>query len=32
MGEKFLYKDIQPVYTIILMEKSSEVFKEMPED
>ena len=30
--EKFSYKDIAPVYTIIFMEKSPQIFKEFPED
>ena len=30
--EKFSYKDIAPVYTIIFMEKSPQIFREFPED
>ena len=30
--DKFSYKDLAPVYTIVFMEKSSKVFKEYPDD
>lgn len=31
LGDKFQYKNIQPVYTIVLMENSSSVFTDIPE-